>query len=110
MPVAAGDNAELRRRGAFRIAFSATLITLLAFVAFVDPSMSQSRSGFAEIDALRGLRDRYIDHFRTTGGLRSDLAKKLERAATDTVARSSGEPHARALYELGTLLRVTNRF
>ena len=72
--------------------------------------MSQPQTGFGEIDALRDLRDEYINHFRKTGEFRRDLATRLEKNAAATVAGSTRELQARALYELGTVLRLTNRF
>lgn len=62
------------------------------------------------IESLQGDRKEYIEHFRIHGEHQPDKARALENKAETVVERSEGELRARALFELATIRRLTNRF
>ena len=62
------------------------------------------------IEPLQADRKEYIEHFRIHGEHQPDKASALEKKAETVVEGSEGELRARALFELATIRRLTNRF
>lgn len=62
------------------------------------------------LDQLRAARNAYIENFRRTGTRESEKAEKIEAQIRVIVEKSKGEQLAKALVELATIQRLTNRF
>ena len=85
-------------------------LTLLFLLLAIPMFNHAEETGFAEIDRLRALREQVLAEFRSSGQFPQVLAARLEREARETAEQSSGEAQALALFELGTVLRLTQRF
>ncbi|KPA19290.1 conserved hypothetical protein, secreted [Candidatus Magnetomorum sp. HK-1] len=62
------------------------------------------------IEQLHIARDAFIEHFRINGTLEPEKASVIEEKLKLIIEKSEGEQHARALFELATIQRITNKF
>ncbi len=62
------------------------------------------------LEQLREARNAYIEHFRRTGMRLTEEAQRIETQLNVIVEKSNGEQRSKALFELATIQRLTNRF
>jgi len=82
-----------------------------AFLSSVVVLMTVSNANSLEtLEQLRDARNAYIEHFRRTGMPEAGKAEKIETQLKAIVEQSRGEHWAKALFELATIQRLTQRF
>ena len=82
-------------------------VVLSSVVVLMTVSYANSQE---TLEQLRDARNAYIEHFRRTGTREAEKAENIEIQLKVIVEKSKGEQRAKALFELATIQRLTNRF
>ena len=83
------------------------IVWMLIGVTFM---MTINAGAVETIEDLVAARDDFINQVRIHGKYEAGAASSLEKKIEATVAATDGEIRARALFELATIRRLTNRF
>lgn len=84
--------------------------SFIAFLLLTSLMKAQSFLKFSEISDLREQREVYINHYRVNGQNQRELVRALEAEARRVMTNSKGALNGWATFELGTAMRLDNRF